>query len=323
MNNQGLVHGFLFDGKGQGNPISLDEASHWTPKQGTLWIHLDYTDANARDWITEHSSLEPVVVDALLVEESRPRTALVKSGLLLALRGVNMAPGSNPEDMVAIRIWTDGQRIISTRKRRLLSVSDIADALEDGCGPANTSEFLVMLTDRLMARMQNTITDTEDEVADIEEQVIKADNYALRNRIALLRREIIALRRYLAPQREAMNQLQTDRINWLSQNDRHRLQEVTDQLIRYIEELDAVRDRAAVAQEELTNHLNEQMNNRMYVLSLVAGVFLPLGFLTGLLGINVGGIPGSENTEAFWIFCVILTTLVGLQLWIFKRKHWF
>ena len=67
------------------------------------------------------------------------------------------------------------------------------------------------------------------------------------------------------------------------------MREVSDQLARYLEDLDEARDRAAVTQEELVNRLSEQMNNKMYILSIVAAIFLPLGFLTGLLGINVGG----------------------------------
>ena len=64
------------------------------------------------------------------------------------------------------------------------------------------------------------------------------------------------------------------------------------------------------------------MNKTMYILSIVAGIFLPLGLLTGLLGINVGGIPGTENPWAFAIFCVLLLIIAGGQIWLFKRKKW-
>jgi hypothetical protein len=97
---------------------------------------------------------------------------------------------------------------------------------------------------------------------------------------------------------------------------------IPDRLIRYIEDLDSVRDRAAVTQEELVNRLSEQVNTRMYVLSLVAAVFLPLGFLAGLLGIDVGGIPGAENQSAFLIFILLLILVFILQVVIFKRRSW-
>jgi zinc transporter len=68
--------------------------------------------------------------------------------------------------------------------------------------------------------------------------------------------------------------------------------------------------------------MSEQMNSRMYVLSVVAAIFLPLGFLTGLLGINVGGIPGAEYPLAFGIFIGMLVLVVILQLLIFRWRRW-
>jgi len=64
------------------------------------------------------------------------------------------------------------------------------------------------------------------------------------------------------------------------------------------------------------------MDRTMYVLSIVAAFFLPLGFLTGLLGVNVGGIPGVEYKGSFAIFSLILVLLVVVQIWLFKLKKW-
>ena len=65
------------------------------------------------------------------------------------------------------------------------------------------------------------------------------------------------------------------------------------------------------------------MNKNMYVLSVISAIFLPLGFLTGLFGINIGGIPGVEDPNAFWVFSGILVVIVSLQIWIFKKLGWF
>jgi len=64
------------------------------------------------------------------------------------------------------------------------------------------------------------------------------------------------------------------------------------------------------------------MNRTMYVLSIVATIFLPLGFITGLLGINVGGIPGVEDPYAFWSVCAMLVVLVVVEIVLFKKKKW-
>ncbi|MFT7414283.1 MAG: zinc transporter [Methylophagaceae bacterium] len=94
-------------------------------------------------------------------------------------------------------------------------------------------------------------------------------------------------------------------------------------MLRHIENLDAARDCAAVIQEELNSRLSEQLNSRMYVLSVVTTVFLPLGFLTGLLGVNIAGIPGSNNNNAFWIFMTMLIVIVIGQIILFRWKKWF
>jgi len=100
-------------------------------------------------------------------------------------------------------------------------------------------------------------------------------------------------------------------------------QGLTEPAHRCVEDLDALRERAAVTQEKLTTRLADRMNRTMYVLSLVAAVFLPLSFLTGLLGINVAGIPGSNYQLAFVLVCLGLAVVAGLELFLFRRKKWF
>jgi len=55
----------------------------------------------------------------------------------------------------------------------------------------------------------------------------------------------------------------------------------------------------------------------------VAAIFLPLGLLTGLLGINVGGIPGAETGSAFWIVSGGLLLLMVVEFWILKKLRMF
>jgi zinc transporter len=201
-------------------------------------------------------------------------------------------------------------------------VERLAESLEAGRGPSNVGDFVVHLTDRLTARIGEVVDETEDAVGELEEAQLSMQGGDLREEIASLRRQVIRLRRYLAPQREAISRLHAEKVSWLGGDERLSIREVGDRLSRHLEDLDAVRERAAIAQEELASRLAEQVNNRMYALSVVAGVFLPLGFLTGLLGINVGGIPGADEPFAFWLFIAILIGIVALQVWLFRRWKW-
>ncbi|ARN56893.1 zinc transporter ZntB [Sedimentisphaera salicampi] len=322
MAENGLIYFYIMDGDGSAQEGGWQEIEKWLPEQGPCWLHLDYTASDPEKWLAEKSGLDEATVSALLSEESRPRVSIIDKGALIALRGVNLSPNSEPEDMVAIRLWVDENRIISTRKRKLLSENDIIQSFIDNKGPKTTGEFISDLAEHLIGRIESTVQNIEDGLDDLEEQLIATESYDLRTDLSEIRREAIMLRRYLNPQKEAMARLQTDRFHWLSENNRRHLRETNDNLIRYTEDLDSIRDRAAVAQEQLAGKLSEQLNSRMYILSLVAALFLPLSFLTGLLGINVAGIPGAEAESAFWIFILILAAAVITQIIIFKRKKW-
>jgi zinc transporter len=319
--SEGLICAYLLDGKGNGKEIGWDEVRSWKPEQGVLWIHLDRTGAEAQRWLTTEAALDPVVSEALLAEETRPRSLAVGDALLVILRGVNLNPGADPEDMVSLRFWIDAHRVITLRFQHLMAIEDIRNAIAAGKGPKTAGEFMTMVSGRLMDRMAPTIDSLDEQIDNLEEEILEAQTQELRGKLASLRRQAIMLRRYIAPQRDAMSRLSNERISWVSNMDRARLREVTDRVTRYVEDLDAARERAAVTQEKVANRMAAQMNRTMYVLSLVAAVFLPLGLITGLLGINVGGIPGEKNPFAFFAVTAILVVIAVVLVLTFRRKR--
>lgn len=318
----GLPTAYLLDGRGGGKELEWGDVKSWTPDAGTLWIALDYSHPEAVRWLEAESDLDPAVAAALTAEETRPRSVAGHGGLLVILRGVNLNPGSDPEDMVAIRMWLDEHRIITTRQRRVKAIEAVRASLLAGDGPSTSCGFLVEVADDLTSRIGTVLSELDDRVDELEDEVVTAESYELRGKIGSVRRETISLRRYLAPQRDAVARLQNERVPWLDDVARVYLREIADRTTRYVEDLDSARDRAAVTQDELNSRLSERMNNTMYVLSIVAGIFLPLGLLTGLLGINVGGIPGTENPYAFLVVCAGLVLAAILQLVLFKRMRW-
>jgi len=322
MDNSGLLHALLLDGAGGAKALAPEEIRSWVPENGVLWLHFNFTMTGAVNWIDSEKQLDCLSKDFLVAEETRPRVMTINNELHLALRGVNLNPGSDPEDMIGVRIWACESKIITTIRRDLLSISDMVKDLGMNAGPKDSSEFIVELADKLIIRMGPTVEGLEELLAELEEQIIDTGDAASRRQLSDIRRESIVLRRYLSPQREAMYRLYDEKISWFQQEERMHSREVTDHLLRYIENLDSIRERATVIHEELVSNLSEQLNKRMYVLALVSVIFMPLGLLTGLFGINVGGIPGVENKFAFTYFTVILILIALIILFFFKRKRW-
>ena len=320
--NKGLIFGYILDGKGGGAAVDWKGIKNWNPDMGTLWIHVDYTNEKVEKWLRSESHLSSLSCEILMEKDTRPRILSLKDGLLLILRAVNCNPGADPEDMVALRMNFDEKRIITMRQRRVMAINDIHEAIKSGKGPMNESNFLLMVMDRIVDRMGDVISKIDDLVDELEESVLSAESHELRSDLSKLRRQSISLRRYIAPQRDILLRLQNESLSWLSEQDKLHLREIVERSARFVEVIDAARDRAAVTQEELGNRLAEHTNRAIYVLSIVAAIFLPLSFITGLLGINVGGIPGTEYKWAFLIVCIVLLLVAMVFLLIFKRLKW-
>ncbi len=322
MSTDGLIHALVLDGKGGARSLDWAGVHAWKPEHGTLWLNLDYAGSAAVEWLARESRIDEIAVSALTDSDPRPRTVAHGDDLLLIVRGINNNAGAAPEDMVSIRAWIEPSRVITLRHRASTSIKQLIGELQRGVGPRSTADLVVTLIDRIIDHVIARVDTLGDAVASCEDKVLGNDPADVRAALADHRRRAIALRRFLAPQREALGKLATASVSWLHDAQRAQLAEVANHLIRTVEELDATRDRAAITQEELASRVAEGANQRLYVLSIMTAIFLPLGFVCSLLGVNVGGVPLQKDDWAFWALCGLFMCGVGVQLWIFKRRGW-
>jgi zinc transporter len=319
-----LAYGHVLNGPGAGAALSVAEAPAVLQSDTLAWVHLHAQHPEAAAWILRSLSyLDPNAVEALLAEETRPRATRFGEGLVLILRGINTIAGEDPEDMVSVRLWIDPRRIVSLSMRQVRAVEDISEELVQGRGPREPAQFLVRLAERLNLRIEDFWTELEEEADRIEEEILLEDlPEDLRARLVALRRRSVILRRHLAPQRDALRALQAAPPPWLEQDDLRELTEEQDALERVVEDADAMRDRMALVRDELQGKQDERLNRNLYLLSILSAVFLPLGFLTGLFGINTGGLPGASSPWAFWVFCAAMVVIGAGQLWVLRRLRW-
>ena len=312
----------VFDGKGGSRTLIEEEVSSWTESDGVLWIDCDQNNRQTREWLAKDSIVKESVSDILLAGETRPRTIVEPNGLVVIMRGINMNPGAIPDDMVAVRIWLEEHRIITSHRRTMLSLNDVRQALKSGHGPKSTGEFLIALTGHLSGRIGASVENIEQLVEDIDSQLVSGAVGDLRTTLGIVRRQAAAIRRHLSPQRDALDRLARADSNILSTNDVYDLREAGDHITRQLEDLDLARENALVTQEELMNRIAQEQNARMYLLSVVSAVFLPLMFVTGLLGMNVAGLPGTVNPNGFLYAAVIMLVFgIGMAIY-FRLKKW-
>ena len=321
----GLVKGFVLDGQGGARALLREGLEHLVLQpQESLWLHWDRSHPQAQEWLRGSSGLSEFSCDLLLEENTRPRLLnLPNDEMLLFLRGVNLNPGAEPEDMVSMRIFADPRRVISLRLRPSRAVSDLFEQFVRGRGPQNTSELILALASQLTSRVETLVVALTEPV-DIEEERIDADERYVPDHAQLqqIRRRSASLRRFLAPQRDIYAQLATSKRPWFDADACGYWNELNNHLTRYLEELELIRERVALVLESEHRRMSEQMNRTMYRFGIITGFFLPLSFLTGLLGINVGGIPGADLPYAFILVCVLMGTLTFAQWWLFRRLRW-
>ncbi len=323
--HSGLLHALVLDGRGGGRRLDhADIATLRLAQEESLWLHWDRSHPQAQAWLRQQSGLTPFACDVLLEENTRPRIlALPGDEVLLFLRGVNLNPDAEPEDMVSLRVFADAHRVISLRLRPLRSTEVVLHQLEAGIGPKTSSEVLLGLADALTERVDELVEVLTERLDEEEDRVETDERYTPpQDKMLSLRRQAAGLRRFLLPQREIYCQLTRNRLPWFVDDDTDYWNELSNRLIRYLEELDLVRERVNLILEAEERRMRERMNRTMYLLGIITGFFLPMSFLTGLLGINVGGIPGSDNSHGFVLACGLIGTVALFQWWIFRRLKW-
>ncbi|MEI6558967.1 MAG: CorA family divalent cation transporter [Rhodospirillaceae bacterium] len=326
----GLRFACVLNGRGGAVHKSWQEVQAWQPEDGVLWIHLERDDPATERWIMEASGIDPVIGEALLMEDSRPRVEGVDDGLLIVLRGISQISAGQEShlggsvDLVPVHLWIDGHRVISLRDKdhQLGALRDIRNANALGKGPGRPGELLVLIADKLVKDLEPVLDAMDEEVDLLEDEVLTTAASESRIKISDLRRRAIHLRRYLAPQRDALNRLQREDCSWLTERDKVRLREVIDKVLRYIEYLDSIRDRAIILHEDLSSLLNERIARTSNRLTGLAALLLPPSLVAGLLGMNVGGLPGTQEPYGFYIALFFMALLSVAVVWILRRLHW-
>ena len=283
------------------------------------WLHLDLNDPAVRPWAQDN--LPDIAARALCQSETRPRCERLADGLILNLRGVNLNPDADPEDMVSLRMWITKDTVISARLRKVWAVDDIRQTAQNGTAPATAGRLLADIAYGLTTRIESVSIDLEDQTDALEETIL--DGQMLQTgQIGTLRQTVIKMRRFVNPQREAIATLASLEGWIIAPDELALLRETSNRTRRIVEELDATRDRLSALQDHIDAHRTHALSRNGYVLSVVAAIFLPLGFLTGLFGVNVGGMPGVDAPMAFWILTGA-SVISGIALYlIFKYAKW-
>jgi zinc transporter len=287
-----------------------------------VWVHLTTNNEHAQAWLIEEAKAPDYIVDALTATETRPRCDALGDGAFLNLRGRSSEAMTSSDPLASVRIWAMAGRVISVTRRPLTAIDDVIGTVEAG-RIRDPGDLIAEFATAITADLDPEVADLGDMLDDCEADLDADKVFELRRKVTHVRVAAIGYRRFLAPQRAALEKLASLPCDWLQDDDRLHLNSAADRAARMAEELESIRERAALMHEALTDLRAEQIDNRALLISIVAMVFLPLTFLTGLYGMNVKGLPYAEEPWAFDAitgFCAAVSA--GIVIY-FMQKHWF
>lgn len=322
-NEPGLRFGCILDGKGGAANLGWTGVRQWRPEQGVLWVHIERDHEEAARWLRRESGIDAVNCDALLVEDSRPRVEDIGDALFVVLRGINVG---EHEELVPIHIWVDAHRVVTLRDRTsfLSALRDIREDLTGGKGPTTSGKLFVKIVRKIVKPVPPLLAEIDEEVDDLDETIaVHEGSVEAREKIGAIRRRAIHIRRYLSPQREALARLQHEEVSWLTNRERVHLREVADLVQRSVENLDMIRDRTTILHEDLAAITAEKIAKTSNRLAALAAVLLPPSLVAGMLGANIGGIPGPDEPWAFGVLCVVILAFLAIEVWVLKKFRWF
>ena len=306
-------------GDGPCRRISAEEAIGYDGP-GFIWSHVEGAEGLELPPVV-HADIPEVAASALVAAETRPRCERIGDGAIVNLRGPAATDTHDSDRLVSIRMWARKGKVHSVSRRPLAATAAVLEQMDAG-KLLDPGDLVAAYAREISATLDPQVARLGDELDDYESELQELNKFRLRYAITRIRSEAIAFRRFVAPDRDALVMLAGQDFDWLEEDDKLHIREAADRFARMAEELESVRERAALLHEQLTDLRAEEIDQRALLISVVAFIFLPLTFITGLLGMNVEGIPDAHDPFAFWwvvAFCVLVG--MGVLAW-FIRRQW-
>ena len=216
------------------------------------------------------------------------------------------------------------------QKRASKAVEELCDDIRSGLAPKNSAEFIDQLLLKLLEGTSAEIETRVIAVDDIEDEIFETGKVQPVEKISLERRKNIILQRFIRPQKDVIQQIHNSDLSWINIEKHTAYYEIYQGYLRLSEELELNNERLRHSDDEVSKQTQERLNRNLYRISALSAIFLPLGFLIGLLGVNIGGMPGVSSSYVwiflfftfvdFWLSAHSCVSLDGFkQKW---RKNW-
>jgi len=284
----------------------------------SYWMDFEKPSKNLQQQLTKKLNIPKNVKTILFAEEeTRPRFVKCDHSYLLVLQGIDPQTMVLDTEIPWLRLWITPKGILSISNADLRAIHDLQEEFTKQ-ESVDLMQCLMMIIEYMTYYIEETTYNIDEKLYAIEVQNHIKETANLE--IISMRQDVIQLRRYVIPERDAMITL-ANKMENLPPNIMAALKELNENMQRYAETIDSLRDRAIVIQDRLSNQLAEVSNRRMYILTVIMLIFTPAFFIMGLFSMYVP-IPGMNSEYTWWILLLSIIVSSVILLYLFRVKKW-
>lgn len=285
------------------------------------WVDVDVSRPAGADWLRTGSGLGEAVRQQLLHPGRSSRRESLEQGLLVVLCAESAeAPGSR---VITLALLLERNRVLTVRSEPIEAIDEVRRHVQAGTGPRTPLELLAATVVAIKRRLEPVISRLSEDTGEMEDRVLGEDAGAPTETLSALRRDVFRAKRYVSAFETVLTLIRSDPTIAATAPERRALAGAGELLGRYLSTLEDCRERTVLLHDLIEARVSRSMSRATYNLTIVATVFLPLTFVTGLLGMNVAGIPESHSPWGFWIVVIGLTALAVVSWVLLRWSEWF
>ncbi|HUO43560.1 MAG TPA: transporter [Burkholderiales bacterium] len=322
----GLVAGYLFAADGRGRAIESDEAARWLKENADregpefIWLHFSAANIATEKWLQQHFNLPEAFFEALREGSQSTRIEYAEGALVSVINDV-IYDFLSAESLQVATLWLGINRrwLITVRNQPLRSVDRLRMAVKSGEAFLSPLELVIHLMRDQAEVLVSIVRKTVAKVDAIEDGLLAGRLAIKRASLGVMRRDLVRLQRLLAPEPAALFRLLNRPPAWVGETIIGELRQSTEEFSLALRDMAALQERIKLLQEEIAASVNEQTNRTVFVLTAVTVIALPINLISGLFGMNVGGVPYNQDPHGFWLVAALVVVFSILAGWVIFR----
>lgn len=317
---------WLVTGKGLEKDCDLDRLNQaLRAKRGLLWLDIEAPKKADFELLSSGFGIHTLTIEDIKQGGQRPKWEDYPGYTFLVLMAIEWTKKQEielEEQFLCISpTW-----VVSIHRKPNTALEEVRRRL--GVDPTlsqGKSMFLTyMVTEAIVDSAFPALDAIDEEVDQLEDRLVTTANQQDLAQITGLKHSVTDLRRILGAQRDSFQRLVTQSLDPSQPDASLYFRDVYDHLVRQYETVDSLRDLLSGAMDTYLSTVSNRLNGTMKTLTVMASLFLPLTFLTGFFGMNFAYLTGTVTTTG-WAFAgaiILMASSLGIQLYLFRRRHW-